>query len=83
MQKLHYPRTDLSHFFMTHIQADHSVCSLGLVGIKTIPIIRISLAGVIRIGRQYESGKIGIVGEQNWLKWLRMVYFECPRHSMA
>ena len=30
---------------------------------------------------QYESERAGKFPEQNWLKGLQMVQFECPRHS--
>ena len=37
--------------------------------------------GVIRIGSQNESAKVGKISEQNGLKGLQVVHFECPRHS--
>ena len=39
-------------------------------------------SGVIRMGPQYESEEVGNILEQNRLKWLKMVQFECPRHPM-
>ena len=39
------------------------------------------LSGVIRNGPQYESEKFGKFQEQNGLKGMLMVQFECPRHS--
>ena len=44
------------------------------------PIFSLPLSGVIRIGPQYKSEKVGKFGEQNWLNRLQMVQFECPRH---
>ena len=32
------------------------------------------------MGSQYESEKVGKISEQNWLKELQMVQFECPRY---
>ena len=32
------------------------------------------------LGPQYESEKVGNFPEQNWLKGLQIVQFECPRH---
>ena len=37
-------------------------------------------SGVIRMGSQYESEKVGKISEQKWLKGLQMVQFESPRH---
>ena len=37
-------------------------------------------SGVIRMGSQYESEKVGIILAQEELSGLHLVQFECPRH---
>ena len=37
-------------------------------------------SGVIELAPQYESEKVGNFPEQDWLKGLQVVQFECPRH---
>ena len=37
-------------------------------------------SGVIRMGSQYESQKVGNILEQKELSGLHLVQFECPRH---
>ena len=37
-------------------------------------------SGVIRMGSQYESEKVGIIFAQEELNGLHLVQFECPRH---
>ena len=37
-------------------------------------------SGVIRMGSQYEGEKVEKFGEQDWLKGLQMLHFECPMH---
>ena len=49
------------------------------LGEITFPIFSPPLSGVIRIGPQYKSAKVRKISEQNWLKLLQMVQFECPK----
>ena len=37
-------------------------------------------SGVIRMGSQYESGKVGKISKQKGLNRVQMVQFECPKH---
>ena len=49
------------------------------------PIARVTVrkwaSGVIIRNWQYESEKVEKISEQNGLKGLQMVQFECPRHG--
>ena len=48
--------------------------------LEDFPFLIIGPLGVIRMGSQYESEKVGIILAQEELSGLHLVQFECPRH---
>ena len=66
--------------FRTHLvqliaNTDFPDCSDTLWNISLL-----ALSGVIIMAPQYESEEVGKSSEQNGVKVLQMVHFECPRH---
>ena len=57
-----------------------NICVLSIVG--WFPYSHFPLSGLIRNWQSpLWKSKVGKIFEQNWLNWLQMVHFECPRHA--